>query len=205
MSSEAAQEWEEIYRKASYRNKNKYPDTEVVSWFLRTYGGLPDRHQTRLLDLGCGWGNNLKFFLDEGVDAWGVDGSETAVKHCKGLTANVKVGLLTDLPFSDEEFGVIVDRNSIHNNTLDDIQKCYSEAYRVLKSGGQIYSAIMKQTSVPQKHHAKYLKTPSDFLSEESLRNLLVDFSEIEIDESVHTRNGQSIRVANWHVVAKKG
>ena len=49
-----------------------------MSYVLRSFaakGGL-DRKEFTVLDLGIGGGNNFKFLVEEGFDAYGIDGSQ---------------------------------------------------------------------------------------------------------------------------------
>ena len=106
--------WEKLYRKETTRHKNRYPNTEVVSFILKNFGNK-NRRMITILDLGCGWGNNLKFLYAEDFDAYGIDKSETAVSHCKTICDNVVVGDIADIPYPDEFFDAVIDRNSMQN------------------------------------------------------------------------------------------
>ena len=55
------EEQENDYESDSFRNKNEYPSEQVVSFLMKNYGDLKDRSNINILDLGCDWGNNLKF------------------------------------------------------------------------------------------------------------------------------------------------
>lgn len=49
---------------------------------------------------------------------------------------------LTDLPFEDKSFDVVVDVVSSVHNVMPDVRKIFSEAARVLKAGGEIFSVM---------------------------------------------------------------
>lgn len=61
----------------------------------------------KILDIGCGTGENLHFFSKFG-QVWGVDVSQQAVNYCKkrGLT-HVKIAASDQLPFSQKSFDVV--------------------------------------------------------------------------------------------------
>ena len=75
--------WEKNYKKGRY---NKYPFDEIVSFILSYF--KKNRNKTRILDLGCGGGNNTKFLVDEKFDTYAVDGSSESLSLTKKLLKN---------------------------------------------------------------------------------------------------------------------
>ena len=73
-------QWEEIYSDPQTAHKNKYPTELVVSTVFRNF---KTRAGLKALDLGCGWGNNLRFLRDAGFDAYGIEISRTAVESMR--------------------------------------------------------------------------------------------------------------------------
>jgi SAM-dependent methyltransferase len=78
------------------------------------------RSDVRVLELGCGTGNNLWFAAREGFQVCGLDASATAVAFARerleaeGLTADVRVGDFTQkLPYPDAFFDFIIDRAAL--------------------------------------------------------------------------------------------
>ena len=72
--------WERNYKKKRY---NSYPYDKVVSIILRTYPIKKNRKKIKVLDLGCGGGNNTEFLAKEGFDVYAVDGSKEAINLTK--------------------------------------------------------------------------------------------------------------------------
>ena len=134
--------WEERYSKGMVLNK--YPYTEVVSFVLRNFANS-NKKNIKILDYGSGGGNHTFFLAAEGFDFYSIDYSSSAVSHTiktlKSLGINIgenKV-ICTDfikLPFNDDFFDAIIDRQSLGQNKANDIPKMVNEIYRVLKSGG---------------------------------------------------------------------
>ena len=114
-------DWEEVYSADTFRNKNEYPSGEVVSFIMRNYGALGHKELIHVLDMGCGWGNNLKFLKDKGFCGVGVDISKTAVQHCKSSGYTASVCDFSKLPFSDSSFDIVFDRQAIQHNTIENI------------------------------------------------------------------------------------
>ena len=158
-------EWEEnIYSEG--KALNKYPYDILVSIVARKYFSVEKRKEVKFLDLGCGAGNNSKFLAKEGFSVWGIDGSETAIKVAKrrmktkeleGKT-NFMVGDFTELPFDNNKFDCIIDRQSVSANNKKEIKNIISkEVYRVLKEGGSFISFI-SSNSHPQKEYGEKIK-----------------------------------------------
>ena len=57
-------EWENSYSSETLQNKYEYPSEEIINFLMHKYSYLNDRSNINILELGCGWGNNLKFLKD---------------------------------------------------------------------------------------------------------------------------------------------
>jgi len=133
------QEWEKAYGCSSNRHKNIYPFLEVIQFMRKNYDGCTG---VKLLEVGCGWGNNLKLFDDLGIDFYGVDFSHTAIEHCHQLGfKNTFVGNISNLHFDDNTFDCVVDRQSVQHNERIDIEGILFEIKRVLKPDGLFFSS----------------------------------------------------------------
>ncbi len=125
---------------------NRYPFDQVISFVLNNFSERT-RNSVKILDLGCGGGNNIKFLMDEGFDFYGVDGSEKSIEITKeliGKEGESKIFLadFKRLPFLDNQFDAIIDRQAMGHNILEEIKKIISEIYRVLKVGGILHSHV---------------------------------------------------------------
>lgn len=175
-------EWEAIYSGDSIRSKNLYPSEEVVSFVMRRFGQVRDKAAINVLDVGCGWGNNLSFLKGQGFSYTGLDFSAIAVKHCRQYHANVICANLTEIPLPDGEFDLVIDRMAIQHNGLEEIKQIFAEVWRVLKPGGLFHSSFIAEGKMP---------VLTTFLGEEELRHLARKFSNATVDYTVHTENNQ--------------
>lgn len=147
------QSWEEkIYSK--HAQINRYPYGDLVPTFFQSLKYLktksPSREATKVLEIGCGAGNNLWFFCREKFDVYGIDGSasacEIAAEQLAGhnLSATIKRADFGDLPFENNSVDIIVDREATYCGTLEEIKATWQEAKRILKPGGLVISFIYR-------------------------------------------------------------
>ncbi len=189
MDAKTQGEWEGVYSSETFMHKNEYPSLEIVSFLMKRYGRLTDRSQISVLDLGCGWGNNLKFLKEKGFNYFGVDFSESAVKHCLENHKNISCCSLEDLPFESNSMDVIFDRMAIQHNEPKVIEKIFAEVHRVLKKDGVFYSILVDKADYD------FYTT---FLSVKEIKDLSQKFDRIELDyQETSMNNGKNIYRAN--------
>jgi SAM-dependent methyltransferase len=144
--SEQPPTWDPVWEEGIYgqgRHLNRWPFDLVVSFVFRNFPRDKPRDQVRLLEIGCGSGNNLWFAAREGFTVAGIDGSPTAVDYARrrfreeGLTADLHVGDFTQLPFANDSFDLAVDRGAITCCGRSAAARAVAEVRRVLVAGGK--------------------------------------------------------------------
>ena len=132
--------WEKIHASRSW---GKYPNEYVVSFMMSTFGNCLNRQDIKVLDLGFGGGGNLWFLVKEGFDAYGIDGSPSALKKTEiflsqnQLQAKIRCGDMTDLSlFSDKFFDVVIDVRSMSNVPYNEVGLVFGGINRILKKNG---------------------------------------------------------------------
>jgi SAM-dependent methyltransferase len=106
--------------------------------------GSPD-----VLDAGCGTGLTTLRIADQhpGCKVCGIDLSPKMVDVARddaaerGLDVDLCVGSITDLPYPDESFDVVLTNIMFHHLDLAEKRLAVSEIARVLKVGGRYVSA----------------------------------------------------------------
>ena len=96
----------------------------------------------KILDVGCGFGRNLKAFLEYGLEVYGFDASKELLKIAKAQAPRAKLQLLDlreKLPYESNFFDAIWARNSLHHLEYKDLNQSLSELRRVLKPNGVIF------------------------------------------------------------------
>jgi SAM-dependent methyltransferase len=136
--------WEtDLYGKGQHLNR--YPFDAVVTFVYRNYPRHKPRHEIRILEIGCGAGNNLWFAAREGFQVTGIDGSPTAIEYARrrfaeeGLTGHFEAGDFTALPYAEGAFDLAIDRGSIVCCGRSAGRQAVREVRRVLREGGRFF------------------------------------------------------------------
>ncbi|KGE17652.1 class I SAM-dependent methyltransferase [Paenibacillus wynnii] len=115
---------------------------------LRQLEQFPIPTNSRILEVGCGTGRTSCYLAAQGHDVVGLDIRPDMIAKAKkraekeNATLTFLEGDAISLPFPDESFDVIlVESVSIFTDT----GKAFSEYYRVLRFGGQLFDREMIQ------------------------------------------------------------
>ena len=148
-----------------------YPDENVIRFLAASFPG--DRTKKKILDLGCGCGRHMVLLCKFGFQSYGLDGSSFAVQYTKDLlkdqrlSADIRLGRITQLPYVGETFDGIIEHATLVNNSWEDILKALEEAHRVLKKGGMGFFLLKR---IEDCAFLKKKKVgPNDYLIEESV------------------------------------
>lgn len=136
-----------------------YPSEYIIRIFKGAYPRLEmprPRPGQSVLDVGCGDGRHLPFFLSLGLDAQGVEVTPEIVDHLRLSLSELGVGperiqqgSCSSLPYQDDFFDYVVAWNSAYYMSLDnvDFSAHASELLRVLQPGGWLVLSIPKSTA----------------------------------------------------------
>ncbi len=129
-------EWNTVYSNGEHQSR--WPWSDLVS--------LVSRHRKRgarirVLELGCGAGANVPFFIEMGADYTGLDGSDATIAALDGrfYSANPApsfqvMDFTQRLPTS--QYDLIVDRASLTCNSTADIRSCLAMVHDRLATDG---------------------------------------------------------------------
>jgi ubiquinone/menaquinone biosynthesis C-methylase UbiE len=150
---------------ASYRTRETfiyYPHEEIVrfvSKYVRKRTGLHSFQNAgggdvppRLLDLGCGSGRHVVYAHEMGLEAYGIDVSDTAVEQARawaeeagmrGAAERIVAGDVRALPWGDGTFDAAVSHGVLDSMHFEIAQAGMRETSRVLKAGGWFYCDLV--------------------------------------------------------------
>ncbi len=140
--SHHAKSWTEDYKSGSYRTlwDHSYPSPELVGFMF----GMDQARKLRVVDVGCGTGQDAVFLAGLGHDVDALDFSAEALKVADELAHKKKVKLALhhcsalQTPFDNSTFDLITDRGCFHHIYGDDRKLYGAEMARILKPGGSL-------------------------------------------------------------------
>jgi SAM-dependent methyltransferase len=125
-------------------------EAEDTHWWYRGLRGVmfellglddPRTRSLEVLDAGCGTGGTLQALRNAGfLHLHGFDLNPPALHFCRqrGLE-QVKLGSITDIPFPDNEFNVVISNDVLNDAGTSSEAAALSELYRVLRPGGRLF------------------------------------------------------------------
>lgn len=99
----------------------------------------------RVLDVGCAKGFLVKDLMSvcPGLDVYGLDISDYAVRHCPAdIVGRLHVGSADKLPFPDDSFDCVLSINMLHNFERDGVVRALGELNRVVRDGKQVFVQV---------------------------------------------------------------
>jgi SAM-dependent methyltransferase len=129
--------WETLYCENAHLSI--WPWSDLVSYVYRY--AKPITRESRVLELGCGAGANILFFLELNVDYFAIEGSPTMVnrlhRRFSQLKERIVLGDFTETLGASSDFDLIVDRGSLTHNSTQAISQTLSLVANSLISGGK--------------------------------------------------------------------
>lgn len=223
--SGAARSWDPVWEQIfSSREWGKYPPEHLVRFVARNFYRVPDRKQVRLFELGCGPGANVWFMAREGFTVSGIDGSATAIEQAtdrlsrEGLTADLRVGDYSTIPWPDSSFDGVVENVSLYCNRWDAVKRALGEIRRVLKPGAPFLSSFFTDrtwgyglgTMVEPDGFIDITEGPLAgegfclFLNRDRLLELFRDFADVAVERVSWTMQGEQRLVEQFVITCRK-
>lgn len=152
-----SEQWDRRFRAGG--NISRWPWSDVVSFVYRYAKPLSEFN--RVLELGCGAGPNIPFFLSLGADYRAIEGSQTIVATVRAnfpeLRDRVVAGDFTrDIPFPGP-FDLVIDRSSVTHNTTEAISRVLRMCFERLRPGGKYIGCDWFSTVYPDSQHGTAL------------------------------------------------
>jgi SAM-dependent methyltransferase len=107
----------------------------IVAALLDSQSAAPPTTGARVLDAGCGTGNNLVHLAPRGR-TFGVDLSDEALQFCRTRRVVVAKASVLALPFAQDAFDLVTSFDVLYHRWVSDDRAAVQELVRVLKPGG---------------------------------------------------------------------
>lgn len=196
-------DWDDIFAKKGKTFTKPHPDMERLASLFN------EKEVHRILDLGCGTGRHLIFFLKKEFEVYGLDGSPNGLKITKNWLAEENLSseltcqkIEQKFPYNNGFFDAVISIQVLHHNIIKDILFTVNEIERVLKAEGFIFitfpvlqgfyiqkermKRVEPRTFIPLKGPEKGL--PHHFFTIAEIKRVFnaFDLSEIYIDKTNH-------------------
>ena len=141
------------YLDTEYQNMAKDYFTSSFSYGRKKLGILLDEtlrglpKDSRILDIGCGTGEQLKRCHQLGFNVIGIEPSvrmRSIAQRCNPAVTILN-SIITNLPFKDESFDFVMTIEVLRYLHHADIHQAYREMLRVLKPGGQLFFTMVNR------------------------------------------------------------
>lgn len=90
----------------------------------------------KLLDAGCGDGQDINYYARQGAEVYGFDSSDEMVRIAQqnNLESKIQVSSFESTPYNDDFFDIILSKYAIQHSK--NIEPVFDEFYRILKKNG---------------------------------------------------------------------
>ncbi len=194
--------WESIYQQG--KECNVAPFDEVVSFVYRHKPDI-ENHKVRILEVGCGLGNNLTFLAKQKFTVHGIELSETGHRIARNRMIKegfwderIQQGSFTCLPYANDSYDLVIDRAALTTATPDDMVTALKEVNRVLKVGGKL---LFTPYAAPEKNGV------ASFYSFTELKKIVYDAGfniETAQRNDVIDLFGDRLTESHFRIVARK-
>lgn len=169
----------------------------------------------KVLDVGCGGGRNLIYFLQHGYDVYGIDPNPEAIaavqELSKALTgedkaANFKVSFAETMPFTDQTFDLVICSAVLHfAQSPEHFEAMLTNMWQVIKPGGYLFARLASnigiENLVQQLGNNRYLLPDGSERYLVTEQNLLDYTQKLNgyMHEPIKTTNVQNLRcMTTW-------
>lgn len=146
----------ELYAKYNYEKLLQFQLSKFISL-------LPGE---KVLDVGCGMGRDVEYFMEEKLDVIGIDLSKKMIEEAKTRVKKGKFKVMdfTKMSFKDGTFDGVWSMAAFFHIPRDHMVEVLKEMNRVLKKDGVIYIAVKEGEGEKEVIKPKYNDQPRVFV-----------------------------------------
>jgi tellurite methyltransferase len=177
-------------------------------------------HCKRVIDIGCGRGRNLHYFLRNNYEVYGIDRSEHAIAEVKELARklapehpidNFIVSGAEVIPLEDESFDLVISSAVLHfAENKNHFEQMLHTGWKMLKPGGYFFARLASNIGIENfiigMGNGRYL-LPDDSERYLVTHGQLLDYTEAlkgELIEPIKTTNVHNLRAMTTWCMRKK-
>jgi len=218
-SEKSFNDWDSLYSKGL---QGEFP-SEMLIRFVNTK--LANKPGIKILDLGCGTGRHLSYFMEKNIQVYGIEGSAKAIRianiwlKSKGLKAVIRHGSALDKNLYEMNNDAVIDVACMQHNLMSDINRIISNVHGSLVKDGYFFSMLKthddsswKQGEMIERSTYKFKSNAEKidaqviitFSSLDDVNNMFSCFAHVEIEKEEWTYNNRMNKVSHWVVTARK-
>jgi len=169
----------------------------------------------KVIELGCGVGNYIRYLSGRGFEATGVDISEKAIDIARELAQKAGVtcefiaaDVLGDMSEIKRKYDFVYDWELLHHIYPEDRNKYIENVHKLLKREGHYMSVCFSEESAQFGGLGKYRKTPIGtvlyFSSEAEIESLFSRLFNVEEVKSIDIKGKKGIHKAIYALMRLK-
>lgn len=162
---------------------------------------------SKVLDIGCGNGKNIKYLLDNCMEVKGIDFSSKLVEICQEKNLDVIEADMRNLPYQDNTFDYGICIAALHHlqEEKDRIQ-ALNEMIRVCKDGAEILVTVwsVEQCSTSNEKHRNFTYG-DNYVPWENVNRYYFIYDKQHIEEFLKEFNVKELKWerGNWYFIIK--
>lgn len=207
--------WENLYKSKMHRSI--WPWDDVIKFTKKYY----KKNKNSILELGCGYGANIPFFLHEKFNYYGIDFSEFAINYLKRKFPLIRDKLYkSDLnkfnyDILKKKFDLILDRGTLTHFKDDDIKKLFQKLFKITNKNSIVIccSLYSDKCEILKKNKNKNFFSKGmfkdvgyiNFFNKKKLNKIFSDWEILFMEEVIHFNYyKKKEKYSYWNVVLKK-
>ena len=158
---EKGSHWEDYYSSLKHMPKRL---RETAKFVVDAVPAMQNHKFRNALDLGCGTGRHCVLLAHSGFEVVGTDVSKSALRMAKKWILKEKLrnvmfvqASMTNLPFNEYSFDVVISVSVIHHALKKDIVTTVKEIFRILSKNGWLLANVAS-TADPRYGNGKKLE-----------------------------------------------